>query len=163
VTETILRNSGSFSARATRSSHVPKRDTGFGGGDQCLFVARSRQLVADLQHRGLKTGPVDIRLKISSHLFSDPSRLLCGIATVFGQPNPNDRRIIYRPEHFQRFLDLEIGIPLRIEHGPLVTNRSCIRYVAQRSLKSSGGTSLEPVGIGWGRQPTAPADVMVYR
>jgi hypothetical protein len=62
-------------------------------------------------------------------VIKDPNRAICGIATVFGQPNPNDRRIIYRPEHFQRFLDLEIGIPLRIEHGPLVTNRSCIRYI----------------------------------
>jgi hypothetical protein len=62
-------------------------------------------------------------------VIKDPNRAICGIATVFGQPNPNDRRIIYRPEHFQRFLDLEIGIPLRIEHGPLITNRSSIRYI----------------------------------
>jgi hypothetical protein len=61
-------------------------------------------------------------------VINDPHRAICGIATVFGQPSPNDRRI-WKVEHFQRFLDLEIGIPLRIKHGSLITNRSCIRYI----------------------------------
>jgi hypothetical protein len=64
-------------------------------------------------------------------VIKDPNRAICGISTVFGQPNPNDRRIIYRPEHFQRFLDLEIGIPLRLEHGPLITNWGVIRYIGK--------------------------------
>jgi hypothetical protein len=61
-------------------------------------------------------------------VIKDPNRAICGIATVFGQPSPNDRRI-WKVEHFRRFLDLEIGIPLRIEHGPLITNSGVIRYL----------------------------------
>jgi hypothetical protein len=62
-------------------------------------------------------------------VIKDPHRAICGIATVFGQTNPNDRRIIYRPEHFQRFLDLEMGVPLRLNHGSLITNQRCVRYI----------------------------------
>ncbi len=62
-------------------------------------------------------------------MFSDPSRLICGLATIFGIPNPNDQRIIYVDDMFQRFLDLEIAVPLRLDHGPVITNHGCIRYI----------------------------------
>ena len=61
-------------------------------------------------------------------MIKDPNRPICGMATVFGQPSPNDGRI-YRAEHFQWFLDLEMGVPMRLNHGSLITNRSCIRYI----------------------------------
>jgi hypothetical protein len=62
-------------------------------------------------------------------MFTDPSRTICGYATIFGVPNPNDRRIIYTAAMFRRFLDLEIAVPLRLDHGPVITSRGCIRYI----------------------------------
>jgi hypothetical protein len=60
-------------------------------------------------------------------MFSDPSRLICGLATLFGVRSANG--YLWSVEQFQRFLDLQIGIPLRVDHGSLITNRGAIRYI----------------------------------
>jgi hypothetical protein len=61
-------------------------------------------------------------------VIKDPARAICGIATVFSQPSPNDGRI-WKVEQFEQFLDLETAVPLRVDHGPLITNHGVIRSV----------------------------------
>jgi hypothetical protein len=58
----------------------------------------------------------------------DPDRAICGIATVFGQPCPNDGRS-WKAEQFRDFLALETAVPLRVDHGPLITGRGVIMSV----------------------------------
>jgi hypothetical protein len=61
-------------------------------------------------------------------VIKDPYRALCGIATVFGQTSPNDGRS-WKAQQFRDFLALEIAIPLRVDHGPLITSRGVIMSV----------------------------------
>ena len=55
-------------------------------------------------------------------------RLLCGLATTYGQPSANDGRV-WTPEHFAEFIECEVGIPLRVDHGPLLNSRGFIADV----------------------------------
>jgi hypothetical protein len=61
-------------------------------------------------------------------VIKNPRRAIVGIGTVFGQPSPNDGRI-WKAEHFEQFLNLQIGIPVRVDHGPLITSRGVIKSV----------------------------------
>jgi hypothetical protein len=61
-------------------------------------------------------------------VIKDPDRAIVGIATVFGQPSPNDGRS-WKAEQFKDFLALETAIPLRVDHGPLITGRGVIAHV----------------------------------
>jgi hypothetical protein len=58
-------------------------------------------------------------------MLDDPDRWLCGVATIFGEACPNDGRI-WTAAMFQRWLDLEMAVDLRIDHGPLITGRGVI-------------------------------------
>ena len=58
----------------------------------------------------------------------DPQRAICGIATVYDQRSRNGDRA-WKREHFERFLAVETAVPLRLEHGPLITHHGAIRYV----------------------------------
>jgi hypothetical protein len=58
----------------------------------------------------------------------NPSRALCGLATTYGQPSANDGRV-WAPEHFAEFIECEVGIPLRVDHGPLLNSRGVIANV----------------------------------
>jgi hypothetical protein len=55
-------------------------------------------------------------------------RCFVGVACTFGKRVRNDGHI-FAPEMFKRFLDLEMGLPLRVEHGSLLTSKGAIRYV----------------------------------
>jgi hypothetical protein len=57
-----------------------------------------------------------------------PGRVICGIATVYGQPSPNDGRS-WSAAQFQQFLELETAIPLRVDHGPLFNSHGVIAHV----------------------------------
>jgi len=61
-------------------------------------------------------------------VIKDPDRAICGIATVFGQPSPNDGRS-WKAEQFRDFLALETAVPLRVDHGPLITSGGVIMHV----------------------------------
>jgi len=61
-------------------------------------------------------------------VIKDPERAICGIATAFGQPSPNDGRS-WKAEQFRDFLALETAVSLRVDHGPLITNRGMIMSV----------------------------------
>ena len=61
-------------------------------------------------------------------MIKDPNRAICGIATVFGQPSPNDGRS-WKAEQFKDFLAMETAVPLRVDHGPLITSRGVIMSV----------------------------------
>jgi hypothetical protein len=61
-------------------------------------------------------------------VIKDPDRTICGIATVFGQPSPNDGRS-WKAEQFKDFLPLETAVPLRVDHGPLISGRGVIMSV----------------------------------
>ena len=47
---------------------------------------------------------------------------------MFGQPCPNDGRS-WKAEQFRDFLALEAAVPLRVDHGPLITSRGVIAKV----------------------------------
>jgi hypothetical protein len=55
----------------------------------------------------------------------DPARAICGVAAVFGQPSANDNWV-FQPEQFQDWLALGMGLPMRVDHGPLVDGRGVI-------------------------------------
>jgi hypothetical protein len=52
-------------------------------------------------------------------------RLIVGMATVFGQPGQDGSKP-WRAETFADFLALEVAVPLRIDHGPLIDGRGMI-------------------------------------
>lgn len=58
----------------------------------------------------------------------NPERALVGLATIFGVRCPNDGRT-WQAGQFQRFLDLETAVPLRLNHGPLITSSGVIGYI----------------------------------
>jgi hypothetical protein len=58
----------------------------------------------------------------------NPDRALIGLATVFGVRSPHDGRIWYR-HNFEAFLALGVAIPLRLEHGSLISGSGVIKYV----------------------------------
>ncbi len=55
----------------------------------------------------------------------NPDRALCGLATTYGQASANDGRV-WSHEHFAEFIACEVGIPLRVDHGPLLNSRGFI-------------------------------------
>lgn len=52
-------------------------------------------------------------------------RLLCGFATLFGVSSPSDPWVL-RSEDFARFVRADVGVPLRVDHGGLVTRRGVL-------------------------------------
>jgi hypothetical protein len=58
----------------------------------------------------------------------DLDRTICGVATVYGQRR-RDGRAGFSAQQFQDFLDLQIAIPLRVDHGPLVNSHGVIMNV----------------------------------
>ena len=58
----------------------------------------------------------------------NPDRALCGLGTTYGQPSANDGRV-WTHEHFAEFIECEVGIPLRVDHGPLLNSRGVIANV----------------------------------
>jgi hypothetical protein len=60
-------------------------------------------------------------------MITNSSRAICGFATLFGVRSANG--YLWQAEQFQRFVDLQIGVPLRVDHGSLITNRGCLRYI----------------------------------
>jgi hypothetical protein len=54
--------------------------------------------------------------------------LICGFATVFDQPG-QDGSPPWRVEAFKRFLELEMAVDLRVDHGPLIDSRGFIANV----------------------------------
>jgi hypothetical protein len=64
-------------------------------------------------------------------VIADPDRAICGFATVFGVRSPNDGRV-WKPDRFRDFLALETAIPLRFNHGPLITPRGAILGMVRR-------------------------------
>lgn len=56
------------------------------------------------------------------------ARTICGIATEFDVPCQNDGRS-WSAAQFREFIDLEVGIPLRVDHGPLINSRGVIMNV----------------------------------
>jgi hypothetical protein len=61
-------------------------------------------------------------------MLSDPDRLFVGIGTVYGEACVNDGRV-WQSEMFQQFLECEVGIPLRVDHGVLLNSRGVIASV----------------------------------
>lgn len=61
-------------------------------------------------------------------MIKEPDRAICGIATAFGQPSPNDGRS-WKAEQFRDFLALETAVPLRVDHGSLITGRGVIMHI----------------------------------
>lgn len=60
----------------------------------------------------------------------DPARAICGVAAVFGQPSANDNWV-FQPEQFQDWLALGMGLPMRVDHGPLVDGRGVILHLGR--------------------------------
>jgi hypothetical protein len=63
-------------------------------------------------------------------MLDDPSRLLCGYATVYDQPRRDDGRS-WSAEQFEEFVALEIGVPLRVDHGPLFDRHNVIMSIGK--------------------------------
>jgi hypothetical protein len=57
-----------------------------------------------------------------------PGRVVCGIGTVYGQPSPNDGRS-WSAAQFDEFVSLEVGLPLRVDHGILLNSHGVIASV----------------------------------
>ena len=89
--------------------------------DRDLAVEQLRELLSARRGRD--------RFSSSSGSFAmNGDRALCGLATTYGQPSANDGRV-WTPEHFREFIDLEVGIPLRVDHGPLLNSRGFIANI----------------------------------
>jgi hypothetical protein len=58
----------------------------------------------------------------------DANRAVVGIAVSFG---PSRSGWDYQPEQFDRWLALEMGLGMRIDHGPVIDHRGAIRYVGR--------------------------------
>jgi hypothetical protein len=54
-------------------------------------------------------------------MMSDPDRLICGLATCFGQPSGNDGTT-WSAAHFRDLIGLEIAVPLLLNHGILINS-----------------------------------------
>jgi hypothetical protein len=58
-------------------------------------------------------------------VITDSSRLFAGIATAFGRPS-QDGRLLWGAEQFEQWLDLDPGLPLRLDHSVLINSSGCI-------------------------------------
>jgi hypothetical protein len=51
----------------------------------------------------------------------DPSRAICGIATCFDTPT-RDGQKAWAAQHFDLVCELELPVPLRVDHGPIIAS-----------------------------------------
>jgi hypothetical protein len=89
-------------------------------------------------------------------MIKDPDRALVGVATVFNQRSRNGW--FWSAAAFKDFLGLETAVPLRVDHGPLISHRGVImnvgtvRHFAEISSPVRGLLVLAEVdhSEGWG-------------
>ena len=75
-------------------------------------------------------------------MIKNPDRALVGLATPYNQSSYNDGRV-WRAEQFDDFIARGMGIPVRLNHGPLISSRGCIRYIGKARAFASVVTPVD--------------------
>jgi hypothetical protein len=60
----------------------------------------------------------------------DVDRCIVGLATCYDVPSLDNGRVWSR-EQFRTFVDLETAVPLRLNHGPLISHSGVIAYIGK--------------------------------